>query len=92
MSNLEKNHFTSEEKQKIISEWKQSSLSKKKFAEERGLKYYSFVSWFGAKKKKPAGGFEQVKIVPSDQLFDVFFFSFNMIRNGQAAFMVGSAG
>jgi len=69
MSNLEKRHLSAEEKQRIITEWKQSGLSKKQFAEQAGLKYYSFVSWFGAKKKKPVPGFEQVKISAPDQLF-----------------------
>ncbi len=43
MSNLEKKKLTAEEKESIISDWKQSGLSKKEFAEQRGLKYCTFV-------------------------------------------------
>ena len=70
MSNLEKKHLTSGERERIISEWKQSGLSKKKFAEVRGLKYCTFVGWFqGSKKETSAPGFSEVVISSSDKLF-----------------------
>lgn len=70
MSNIEKRKLTSEEKERILSDWQQSGLSKKKFAEERGLKYCTFVGWFqGSKKKIPTPGFSEVEISSGDRLF-----------------------
>ena len=70
MSNLEKKHFTSAERETILSDWKQSGLSKKKFAEQRGLKYCTFVGWFqSAGKEKSALGFSEVIISSSDKIF-----------------------
>ena len=56
MSNLVKKNLTSEEKERILSDWKQSGLSKKKFAEERGLKGIS------------TPGFSEVVISSGDKL------------------------
>jgi len=70
MSNLEKKHLTADERERIISEWKQSGLSKKKFADQHGLKYYTFIAWFekhGSAGKDP--GFEQIKIVGEEKIF-----------------------
>ncbi|MCX6275158.1 MAG: hypothetical protein NTV09_08115 [Bacteroidetes bacterium] len=69
MSNLVKKNLTSEEKERILSDWKQSGLSKKKFAEERGLKYCTFVGWFqGSKKGISTPGFSEVVISSGDKL------------------------
>lgn len=69
MSNLEKKHFSSEERERIISDWKQSGFSKKKFADERGLKYCTFVGWFQGSKKTAIQGFSEVVISSADKLF-----------------------
>ena len=70
MSNLEKKHFSSDERERIISDWKESGISKKKFAEDRGLKYCTFVGWFqGSKKEISSPGFSEVVISSSDKLF-----------------------
>ncbi|CAN5469966.1 hypothetical protein BH11BAC1_BH11BAC1_30250 [soil metagenome] len=70
MSNLGKKNASTEERHQIISEWKQSGLSKKKFAEERGLKYCTFVGWFqGSKKQISTPGFSEVVISSGDKLF-----------------------
>ena len=70
MSNLEKKKLTSDEKERILSDWKQSGMSKKKFAEERGLKYCTFVGWFqGSKKGISTPGFSEVVISSGDKLF-----------------------
>ena len=70
MSNLEKKHLTSEERERFISDWQQSGLSKKQFAIERGLKYCTFVGWFqGSKKETSSPGFSEVIIPSADKLF-----------------------
>lgn len=70
MSNLEKKHFGSQEKEQIISEWKQSGLSKKQFSEERGIKYCTFVGWFqGTKKETSSDGFSEVVISAGEKIF-----------------------
>ena len=70
MSNLEKKHFNSDERERIISDWKQSGFSKKRFADERGLKYCTFVGWFqGSKKEITSSGFSEVLISSSDKIF-----------------------
>ena len=46
MSNLEKRTFTTQEIKDFIAQWKESGLSKKKFADQHGLKYYTFIAWF----------------------------------------------
>lgn len=70
--NLEKKALTREQKQKLISDWSISGLSKKKFAEEQKLKYCTFTSWFASmapKKKKDAPAFTEVKLPVQKSMF-----------------------
>jgi hypothetical protein len=69
MSNVEKKHFTSEERERFISDWQQSGLSKKQFAEERAIKYCTFIGWFQGSKQTAAPGFSEVVISSGDKLF-----------------------
>jgi hypothetical protein len=70
MSNIEKKHLTPDERERIIYDWKQSGLSKKKFAEQHGLKYCTFIGWFqGSKKGISTPGFSEVEISSGDKLF-----------------------
>ena len=70
--NLQKRSLTKEQKEKLISEWLASGMSKKKFSDEHGLKYYTFVSWCEAllpKKKKEAPKFTEVKFPVQKPVF-----------------------
>ncbi len=70
MSNLEKKKLMSEEKERILLDWKLSGISKKQFAEQQGLKYCTFISWFqGSKKETLAPEFSEVVISSTDKLF-----------------------
>ena len=70
MSNLEKKNFTSAERETILTDWKASGMSKKQFAEQRGLKYCTFVGWFqGSKKETSTQGFSEVIISSGDKLY-----------------------
>ncbi len=40
-----KQSFSASQREDLIQEWKQSGKSKKKFCEEKGLKYMTFVTW-----------------------------------------------
>jgi hypothetical protein len=70
MSNLVKKNLSSEEKQKMISDWRLSGLSKKHFADQMGLKYCTFIGWFDRYgKSESTAGFEQVRISGSEKIF-----------------------
>jgi transposase-like protein len=69
MSNSAKKNFDWEEKEKVISEWKQSGVSKKQFAEDRGIKYHTFVGWFKrAGNDNTARGFSEVAVSSSERV------------------------
>lgn len=65
--------FTDEEKKAIIQRCKESGLSKIKFAEQNGIKYYTLVSWFEKERSegvvKQEKIFTQVAIPEQDGLF-----------------------
>ena len=68
MSNLEKRTFTSDEIKDFIAQWKESGLSKKKFCDQQGLKYYTFIAWcdkYG--KPENATGFKQIQVSGSEE-------------------------
>jgi len=68
MSNVEKKHFTTVERERFISDWRQSGLSKKQFAEERAIKYCTFIGWFQGSKQTAMPGFSEVVISSADRL------------------------
>jgi hypothetical protein len=81
MSNLAKKGLSSEEKQKMISDWRLSGLSKKKFADQMELKYCTFIGWFDRYGKSEAGvGFEQIKISRNESIFAEVIFNGKTIR------------
>ena len=65
--------FTDEEKKAIIRRCKESGLSKIKFAEQNGIKYYTLVSWFEKERNeveaKQEKIFTQVAMPDQDGLF-----------------------
>ena len=70
MSNLGKKFLSREERQKYISDWRESGLSKKAFAENAGLKYYTFMSWFEPSvKPRKVKGFTRVQLPASEKVF-----------------------
>ena len=70
MSNLEKRTFTTQEIKDFIGQWKESGLSKKKFADQHGLKYYTFIAWFEKHGRGDKGpGFEQIQIGSGERIF-----------------------
>lgn len=68
MNNLEKKHLTFEERERFISDWQQSGLSKKQFAQERGVKYCTFIGWFQGSKQTATPGFTEVVISTGNKL------------------------
>jgi hypothetical protein len=68
MDTLNRKAFTQEEIEQLKAEWQQSGLSKKKFTEQQGIKYYTFISWFDRPVKAP-GGFVPVKLHLDENLF-----------------------
>lgn len=70
MSNLEKKTIAPEERKNYIAQWKVSGLSKKKFSDQHGLKYYTFISWFGPQKKRiGTGGFREINVPSVNPVF-----------------------
>ncbi len=65
MDNVQKKSYSPEEIKNFISQWKQSGLNKKKFADQHGLKYCTFIAWFERHGNSSGGGFEEVKIKTS---------------------------
>lgn len=81
MSNIEKKHVSSADRERIISEWKMSGQSKKQFAEDRRIKYCTFVGWFkGFKKEMPSSGFTEIKLSASENIFCEVLLSGKIIR------------
>jgi len=58
--------LTSDQKRNLISQWEESGKSKKQFAKENGLNYYTFAGWCYKEKRKKSSqvnsGFSQVRI------------------------------
>ena len=53
---LRKKKLSQDKIQKLLQSWKASGISKKRFAEEHGLKYYTFIEWFrryGLQEQEP---------------------------------------
>jgi len=64
------NRFSEDQIRNYISSWHSSGKSKKNFAEENGLKYYTFVSWFERYKTKPVKpAFTEVKLPTEKKVF-----------------------
>ncbi len=51
--------FTEEEKKAIVQRCKESGLSKSKFAEQSGIKYYTLISWFEKERNEAEGKTEK---------------------------------
>jgi hypothetical protein len=68
MDKLSKMTYSPEQIEALKTEWQQSGLSKKKFTEQHGIKYYTFINWFDRPVKAP-GGFMPVKFQQQENLF-----------------------
>ena len=69
-----KKGVSTQEKQALIESWKQSGKTKTIFCKERGVNYYTFMSWINPKKQtksyktrmqKDVPAFTEVKIASS---------------------------
>ena len=71
VSNIEKKWRTRLEKDELISQWKQSGMSRKVFCDEQGLNYNSFITWDNEKKSKlkAGSGFSEITVQSSERLF-----------------------
>lgn len=63
--------FTDEEKKAIVQRCKESGLSKSKFAEQNGIKYYTLINWFEKERNEASNckdekSFSQV-VIPHSQ-------------------------
>lgn len=52
--NVQNVRLTTEQKKELISQWKQSGISRKKFSAEHQINYYTFMDWCYRFDKKPA--------------------------------------
>lgn len=52
--NVQNPRLTAEQKKELISQWKQSGISRKKFSRERQINYYTFMDWCYRFDKKPS--------------------------------------
>ena len=68
MNTTGKKTYSREEINNLKNQWQQSGLSKKRFAEEHGIKYYTFIGWFDGEVKQPKG-FMPVQINSPEILF-----------------------
>ena len=71
--NVQNSRLTEEERKGLVSQWKQSWKSRKKFSEENGLKYYTFIGWCVKYDKQPVRKkkkeFIELNIKPGSDLF-----------------------
>ncbi len=44
--------FTNEQREELIQRWKDSGKGKKKFADEHGIKYMTFIDWVRKRQGK----------------------------------------
>ena len=71
VSNVEKKWRTRQEKDELITLWKQSGKSRKLFCNDHGLNYNNFVSWHQQHKSKAKSetGFSQVIVQSGEKIF-----------------------
>ena len=64
-----------QEKEELLSQWKQSGKSRKEFCQEQGINYGTFVTWPHEYNRKVKAGFKEVKLVqPAPSLFAQVYF------------------
>ena len=65
--------FTDQEKKEIMQRYRESDLSKMKFAEQNGIKYYTLINWFEKERNvavsKVEKSFSQVLVSNEEGLF-----------------------
>ncbi len=64
--NVQNVRLTTEQKKELISQWKESGISRKKFSAEHQINYYTFMDWCYRFDKKPtqkkATNFVELKV------------------------------
>jgi hypothetical protein len=65
--------LSNERKADLVQRWKESGKSKKVFAQEQGLNYYTFITWCDREKKNlhtnNNTGFSQVRLTHQSDAF-----------------------
>lgn len=69
---LRKKKFAPQQIQELLQLWKGSGKTKKRFAEEHGLKYYTLMEWFRRYEGSRESAFQELKLPARDGVFAEF--------------------
>ena len=56
--------FTNQQREEYIQRWKSSGKGKKKFADENGIKYMTFIGWIRKRERKRVSAPHSEQFIP----------------------------